>query len=308
VARAGLVGGHERRFDHGNPELSLALPGGARLHAVMDVSDRVAVSIRCHPPVRIALADLMAAGEMDEGLAQLLTAMVRARRNIVVSGGPATGKTTLLRGLASVIPPDERLIVVEDVSELCLPDTDHPDLVALQVREANLEGQGEIGSRQLVRASLRMSPDRVIVGEVRGPEVEQMAKAMSIGIDGSMATVHASSSQQALMRLVAYAMEPGAGYSYPAATALIAGAVHVVVHLERLPDGRRVIASVREVLDDATAADGDRPGGIASNEIYRPGPDGRAVPATPPRCLDLLARNGFDPAWLQQPHTGGHSW
>jgi Flp pilus assembly CpaF family ATPase len=290
---------HERRFDHGSPQLQLSLPGGARLHALMDVTDRPSVSIRRHLTSDISVADLVHAGALSDGLGQLLPAMVRARRNIVISGGPATGKTTLLRALAGAIPPDERILTVEDVYELDLPVADHPDLVAQQVREPNLEGAGGFGMAQLLRASLRMTPDRVIVGEVRGPEVVQMAKAMSIGIDGSMATVHASSSAQALARLVAYAMEPGAGYSHPAATALIGGAVHVVVHLAFGPDGRRVVASVREVLGDPGGGGEGGFGVIATNEIYAPGPAGRAVPATLPRCLDQLEQAGFDPGWIE---------
>jgi Flp pilus assembly CpaF family ATPase len=140
-----------------------------------------------------------------------------------------------------------------------------------------------------------MSPDVVIVGEVRGAEVVWMAKAMSIGIDGSMCTVHASDSAQALLRLVAYAMEPPALYPRGAAVALLASAVHVVIHLDVTRDGTRVVSSVREVA----GSDGEQ---ILSNEIYRPGPDSRAVPATPLRTetLDHLVAVGFDPAVLRQ--------
>jgi Flp pilus assembly CpaF family ATPase len=140
----------------------------------------------------------------------------------------------------------------------------------------------------------------VIVGEVRGSEVVTMAKAMSIGIDGSLATIHASSSRQALLRLVAYAMEPPARYPREAAIALIGQAVHSVVHLDRAAGGVRVVASVREVLGD----DGDQ---IVSNEVLAPGPDGRAVPATRLRddTLDLLAAAGLEPAVLDDPRWWG---
>jgi Flp pilus assembly CpaF family ATPase len=219
--------------------------------------------------------------------------MVAARRNIVISGGPAMGKTTFLRALANTIPPAERLITVEDSYELALDRRSHPNLVAMQAREANLEGVGEFSLDQCVRASLRLSPDRVIVGEVRGAEVVTMAKAMSIGMDGSLATVHASSSRQALLRLVTYAMEPPARYPREAAIALIAQAVHFVVHLDRAPDGTRVVTSVREVIGD----DGDQ---IISNEVYRPAPHGPAAPATRLRdhTLDLLMAAGLDRATL----------
>jgi len=290
------AGAHERRFDRAEPELAMQLPGGARLNALMHVTDRVAVSIRLHPGIHDTLHTLcVEKREMSPGLQDLLTAAVRARRNIVVSGGPAAGKTTLLRALAHAIPSGERVVTIEDAYELNFSRTDHPNMVAMQTREPNLEGAGGYDMARLLRSCLRMTPDRVIVGEVRGPEVVQMAKAMSIGIDGSMATVHASSSRQALSRLVAYAMEPPASYSREAALALIGGAVHLVVHLDIATDGARVISSVREVVD----GDGDQ---IATNEVYRPGPDRRATPATPLRTatLDLLAAAGFDPAALDR--------
>jgi Flp pilus assembly CpaF family ATPase len=289
-AREGV---HERRFSVDNPELSMQLPGGARLHAMQVISDRVVVSIRRHRLLSVTLADLVRLGEMTPAMAEVFRAMVAARRNIVISGGPAAGKTTFLRALANAISPSERLVTVEDSYELALDRDTHPNLVAMQARQANLEGVGEFTLDQCVRASLRLSPDRVIVGEVRGSEVVTMAKAMSIGMDGSLATVHASSSRQALLRLVTYAMEPPARYPREAATALIAGAVHFVVHLDFAAGGTRVVSSIREVAGD----DGDQ---IVSNEVYRPGRDGRAVPATRLRddTLDMLLAAGLNPAVL----------
>jgi len=295
-AEAARRGGHERRFDHGEPELSMQLPGGGRLHALMDVVDRVSVSIRLFPTQRDTLDDLVAdKGEMTIGMARLFAAMVRARLNIVVSGGPAAGKTTLLYALADAIPATERVWTIEDAYELALSRDYHPDLVAAQSREPNIEGAGGYDMNRLLRSSLRMTPDRVIVGEVRGAEVVPMAKAMSIGIDGSMATVHASSSRSALTKLVTFAMEPPALYPRQAAIALIGGAVHIVIHLARATDGTRVVSSVREVVD----ADGEQ---IISNEVYRPGRDRRAVPATQLRgdTLDQLVAAGFDPRLLDQ--------
>jgi Flp pilus assembly CpaF family ATPase len=294
-AQAARRGGHERRFDHGEPELSMQLVNGERLFALQDVTDRVSVSIRLHPLKRVSLHEQVSRGELTPGMAHLFTAMVRARLNIVVSGGPSAGKTTLLRALAHAVPPDERIITIEDVYELALSRQDHPDLVAAQARLANVEGAGGYDMSRLLRASLRMTPDRVIVGEVRGAEVVQMAKAMSIGIDGSMATVHASSSRLALQKLVTFAMEPPALYPRDAAMALVAGAVHIVIHLGQASDGTRVVCSVREVID----ADGEH---IVSNEVYRPGGDRRAVAAIPLRgdTLDQLTTVGFDPALLDQ--------
>jgi pilus assembly protein CpaF len=293
-AAAARRGGQERRFDRAEPELSLQLPNGARLHALMDVTDRVAASIRLFPPQQDTLPDLVGKGELTGGMAALFEALVRARRNIVVSGGPAAGKTTLLGALGSAIPPQRRVILIEDTSELRFDRRDHPDMLAIQTRMPNTEGAGEFDMSRAVRSSLRMSPDVVIVGEVRGAEVVWMAKAMSIGIDGSMCTVHASDSAQALLRLIAYAMEPPALYPRGAAVALLASAVHFVIQLDFTAQGTRVVSSVREVA----GTDGDQ---IISNEVYRPGPDKRAVPATQLRTetLDRLAAVGFDPASLQ---------
>ena len=287
-------GAHERRFSLDHPELSMQL-GRARLHAMRNISDRVVASIRRHRLLDVTLDDLVKRGALTPGMLELFTAMVAARRNIVISGGPAVGKTTFLRALASAIPPAQRLITVEDAYELALDRDAHPNLVAMQAREPNLEGVGEFSLDQCVRASLRLCPDRVILGEVRGSEVVSMAKAMSIGVDGSLATVHASSSRQALMRLVAYAMEPPARYPREAATVLLGQAVHIVVHLERAAgDGTRVVASVREVTGD----DGEQ---IVSNELYRPGPDHRALPATrlSDQSIELLLAAGLDPAALE---------
>jgi Flp pilus assembly CpaF family ATPase len=295
AAASARRGGHERRFDRAEPELSLQLPNGARLHALMDVSDRVCVSLRLFPTAEETLADQVRKGEMTPGMAALFAAMVRARRNIIVSGGPAAGKTTLLGALGSAIPPERRIIVIEDTSELRFDRRTHPDMVRIQTRMANTEGVGEFDMSRALKASLRMSPDLVIVGEVRDSAVVWMAKAMSIGIDGSMSTVHASDSAQTLLRMIAYAMEPPAAYSRDAAVALLASAVHIIIHLHFTRDGTRVVSSVREVV----GTDGAQ---IISNEVYTPGPDNRAVPATQLRTdtLDRLAAVGFDPAVLTQ--------
>ena len=295
AAAAARRGGHERRFDRAEPELSLQLPNGARMHALMDVTDRICASIRLFPPQEETLDELVRRGEMTRAMAALFDAMVKARRNIIVSGGPAAGKTTLLGALGTAIPWQRRVIVIEDTSELRFDRAQHPDMVRIQTRLANTEGVGEFDMSRALRASLRMSPDVVIVGEVRGAEVVWMAKAMSIGIDGSMCTVHSSDSAQTLLRMIAYAMEPPAAYSRDAAVALLASAVHFVIHLDATGDGTRVVSSVREVA----GSDGEQ---IISNEVYAPGRDKRAVPATQLRAdtLDRLAAVGFNPAVLDQ--------
>ncbi|MFD5696492.1 CpaF family protein [Streptomyces lasiicapitis] len=296
AARSGV---EERRFDRGSPGVSFQLPGGERAFAVMAVTARPSLSIRRHRYQSVSLGKLRRLGAIDRDLEAFLGAMVRARKNVLVTGGTTIGKTTLLRALAAEIPPWERLITVEDVFELGL-DTDavaHPDVVAMQAREANIEGQGIVSQAELVRWALRMSPDRVIVGEVRGPEVIPMCNAMSQGNDGSMATLHASTSRGAFTRLAAYAVQGPERLPLEATTLLVASALDFVVHLERPrgEPGKRVVSSVREVVD----ADGQQ---IVSNEVFRPGPDLRAEPGVPVRAetLDDLVAAGLDADGLQR--------
>lgn len=291
---AARTGVEERRFDRGSPAVNLHLPDGSRLFAVMALTadGRPSVSIRRHRYRSIDLPRLRELGMVDSHLADLLGALVRARKNLLVTGGTAIGKTTMLRGIASAIDPSERLVTIEDAFELGL-DHDpllHPDVVALQAREANIEGEGAVSQAELVRWALRMSPDRVLVGEIRGPEVVPMCNAMSQGNDGSMATLHASSSRVAFTRLAAYAAQGPERLPLDATNLLVASAVHFVIHLAYATDGARVVSSVREVID----AD-DRQ--IISNEVYQPGPDRRAVPAAPLRTetADELIAAGLDP-------------
>lgn len=300
AARSGV---EERRFDRGSPGVNFQLPGGERVFAVMAVTVRPSVSIRRHRYKTVSLAELRRLGTINRDLESFLAAMVRARKNVLVTGGTTIGKTTMLRALAAEIPSWERLVTVEDVFELGL-DTDtaaHPDVVSMQAREANIEGQGAITQAELVRWALRMSPDRVIVGEVRGPEVIPMCNAMSQGNDGSMGTLHASSSRGAFTRLAAYAVQGPERLPLDATNLLVASAIDFVVHLDRPrgEPGKRVVSSVREVID----ADGPQ---IVSNEVFRPGPDLRALPGVPLRTetLDDLVAAGFDPERLQHPDLG----
>ncbi|WP_418153406.1 CpaF family protein [Actinoalloteichus caeruleus] len=301
------TGAEERRFDRGAPAVNLQLPGGQRLFAVLGVTSGgvTSLSIRRHRHQHVALADLRAQGTLDAGLEEFLRAVVRAKKNILITGGTGIGKTTLLRGLAAEIPPRERLVTIEDAFELGL-DTDprHPDVTALQAREANVEGEGAVSQAELVRWGLRMSPDRVIVGEIRGPEVIPMCNAMSQGNDGSMATLHASSSKGAFTRLASYAAQGVERLPLEATNLLVASAVHLVVHLGRTTDrATRVISSVREVV----GADGPQ---VLSNEIYRPGPDRRAIAvpgAMTNDTLDDLVAAGFSPHLLTPADTSGWS-
>ncbi|MFD8494980.1 CpaF family protein [Amycolatopsis sp. NPDC059657] len=299
---AARASSQERRFDQGSPILNLQLPGGERLFAVMGVTDGgvTALSIRRHGYLTATLAELRARGTLDPGLEQFLRALVKARKNILITGGTGAGKTTLLRALAAEMDPMERIVTIEDAFELGLqfdPDI-HADVTAFQAREANIEGAGVISQAELVRCGLRLSPDRVIVGEIRGPEVIPMCNAMSQGNDGSMATLHASSSKIAFTRLASYAAQGIERLPLEATNLLVASAVHFVVHLARGTDRTtRVVSSIREVVD----ADGAQ---VVSNEVYRPGTDRRARPVAGTLrgdTLDDLVNVGFDPGILEQP-------
>jgi len=299
---AARASSQERRFDHGSPAVNLQLPGGERLFAVMGLTaDGVtSLSIRRHGYLTATLPQLRERGTIDAGLREFLRALVRARKNILITGGAAAGKTTMLRALASEMDPMERIITIEDAFELGL-DRDpniHADVTALQAREPNVEGEGAVSQAELVRWGLRMSADRVIVGEIRGPEVIPMCNAMSQGNDGSMATLHASSSRIAFTRLASYAAQGAERLSLETTALLVASAVHFVVHLGRGSDRTtRVVSSVREIVD----ADGPQ---VVSNEVYRPGLDGRALPvagALRTDTLDELAAAGLDPVVLDQP-------
>lgn len=300
LARDGLS---ERRFDAGWPRLSLQLPNGDRLFAAMAVCPRPILCIRRHDFENLATLDQQqAAGMIDLALREFEAAAVRARKNIVVCGATGAGKTTHVRGLANEIPPYERIVTVEDSFELNLHRfaDRHPQVVPFQEREPNVEGEGAISMAELVRWALRTSPDRVIVGEARGAEVIPMLLAMTMGTDGSMCTIHASSSRGAFAKLATYAAMAPERLNLEATNLLIAGAVHFVVHIaQRVTPGHkteRFVSSVREV----TGAEGPL---VVSNEVWRPGSDGRAVPgaALGPETLEELVAAGFDPSLLDQP-------
>ncbi|MEV6820978.1 CpaF family protein [Nocardiopsis dassonvillei] len=293
----------ERRFDPAAPILDMALADGSRLNAILDVSHQPAVSIRRHRYHTTGLGQLRRLDTLDQMLVDLLRAAVRSRRNIVITGGTGAGKTTLLRALATEIPHQERVVTIEDVPELALErdETAHPDAVALHARPPNTEGRGEVTVADLVRAALRMSPDRVIVGETRGSETVPLLTAMSQGNDGSLTTLHAASSAGAFTKLGAYAALSDR-LPLEATSLLVAAAVHLVVHLSATPTGGRRVTSVREVV----GADGTQ---VVSNEIYRH-EHGQRAPAAPPSpdTARALHSEGFDVARLMAaPNTvNGH--
>lgn len=289
------IGRSERRWDHAHPELSLQLPGGDRLHALMAVSGRPTITIRRHDFEICRMEQLVAGGVLDRLLAEFLSASVRAQANIIVAGGTGTGKTTTLRCLINEIDPGERLITIEDALEIGLERFSdlHPDHVTLESREANTEGAGEFGLPALVRAALRMDPDRVIVGEVRGAEVLPMLLAMSQGNDGSMCSVHADSSRGVFNRLAMYGAMTRERLAPDVMSLLVANAIDLVVHLGWV-QGRRRITSVRELTGSVEH------GMVVSNELWRPDESGVGAPAAPPSSAlaARLAQKGFDVASL----------
>ena len=291
------LGRSERRWDNAHPELNLQLPNGDRLHALMSVSGRPTITVRRHDFDINRLDQLVAAGVCDDLLASFLSAAVRVRANLIVAGGTGTGKTTTLRCLINEIPADERLITIEDSLEIGLERFDHlhPDHETLEARDANTEGVGAFTLADLVRSALRMDPQRVIVGEVRGAEVLPMLLAMSQGNDGSMCSIHADSSKGVFGRLAMYAAMAPERLVPEVTNLLVANAVDLIIHLGWV-DGRRTITSVRELTGTVEA------GQVVSNELWRPGPDGAGLPAAPPtpEFAERLGHHGFAAADLAQ--------
>src|SRR5580704_4770961 len=293
---AAYSGLSSRPFDTANPQLDLRLPDGSRLSAVMDVTLRPAISIRRARLGKVFLADLVANGTLLPELGGFLTAAVAARKNIMIAGATNAGKTTLLRALANQIPSIERLVTVERALELGLdqfPEL-HPNVVAMEERLPNSEGQGAISMAELVRRSLRMNPSRVIVGEVLGDEIVTMLNAMTQGNDGSLSTIHANSSMEVFNRIATYAIQASERLPIEATHMLIAGAIDFVVFIEKRNEFarggrlRRFVNSIREV----TGVDGR----VQSSEIFTAGPDGRAVQHAPLSCSEELLMHGYAPA------------
>jgi Flp pilus assembly CpaF family ATPase len=293
----------ERRFDAATAECNLCLDDGSRLFAVMDISQQPSLVIRKHQFHLSSLEELTRSGLMTSNVRNFLRAAVLAKRNIIVAGGTGSGKTTLLRALMNEIPYHERIITIEDAFELGLTRFAqlHPDHDALQSRAANIEGHGAIPLADLTRMALRMDPDRVVVGEVRGAEAFPMLMAMSQGNNGSMCTLHADSTRSAFSKLAAYVSMANTGLPIDVVNLLLANALHLVVHIE-LVNGQRRISSIREVVD----SDGPR---IVSNELFVANGSGLAEAAFPMTSdlRELLATHGYDDSVNAQLQSAG-SW
>jgi pilus assembly protein CpaF len=240
VARMG------RRVDESSPMVDARLADGSRVNAIIPpcAIDGACMSIRKFSKDPLQVSDLVEKRSLTPEIAELLRGIVRARLNVLISGGTGCGKTTILNILSGFIPTTERIVTIEDAAELQLRQ-DH--VVRLETRPANIEGKGEIGQRDLVKNALRMRPDRIVVGEVRGAETLDMLQAMNTGHDGSLTTVHANSARDALTRIET--MVAMAGFDLPskALRYYISSALDVIVQLSRLSDGSRKVVSVQEV-------------------------------------------------------------
>jgi pilus assembly protein CpaF len=235
-----------RRVDESSPMVDARLADGSRVNAIIPplALDGSCVSIRKFSKDPLQASDLVEKRSLTPEIAELLRGIVRARLNVLISGGTGTGKTTILNILSGFIPATERIVTIEDAAELQLRQ-DH--VVRLETRPANIEGKGEYSQRELVRNALRMRPDRIVVGEVRGAETVDMLQAMNTGHDGSLTTVHANSSRDALTRIET--MVAMAGFNLPskALRHYISSALNVIVQLSRLSDGSRKVVSVQEI-------------------------------------------------------------
>jgi Flp pilus assembly CpaF family ATPase len=290
-----------RDFSAASPLVSVALAGGARMTATMAVTPRPSVSLRRHGQLDVNLARLVQLGTIDPTLASFLAAAVRGRCNIIVTGGVNAGKTTLLRGLASEIPPGERIATLETEYELFLHGmAQHPDVIAFEAREPNSEGVGGISLHDLIAHALRHNPQRIMVGEVRRSEIMPMLEAMNSGQEGSMCTLHANSPGEAFDRILILGLRGGLSLAERAIHILVGMAVDLVVHVRKRHDGKRTLRYVSEILEVMPPGDTERP---TVNRLFLPeGPDGRAVAAhTPsPRLFAKLAAAGFDPGLLDR--------
>ena len=235
-----------RRIDESSPMVDARLPDGSRVNAVippLSLSGPV-VTIRKFSKKRLDFGDLMRLGTLSTETAEFLQRCVLAQLNVLISGGTGSGKTTLLNALSTAIPDSDRIITIEDAAELRL---NQRHVLRLEARPKNIEGEGEIAIRELVRNSLRMRPDRIIVGEVRGAEALDMLQAMNTGHDGSLCTVHANTPRDALARIETMVLMAGFDLPVRAIRQQVASALDLVVHLERLEDGSRRVTAVTEV-------------------------------------------------------------
>jgi pilus assembly protein CpaF len=241
-----IVSAVGRRIDESSPMVDARLKDGSRVNVIIPplAIDGPSMSIRRFAVELFSMPDLVQLGTVSEPAARVLEAVVKARLNVLVSGGTGAGKTTMLNILSSFIPDNERIVTVEDSAELQLQQ---PHVVRLETRPANIEGRGEVTARDLVKNSLRMRPERIVVGEVRGAESLDMLQAMNTGHDGSLTTIHANAPRDALSRIETMVAMTGIAFPLKSLRAQIASAINVVVQVERQEDGRRRLVSLQEI-------------------------------------------------------------
>jgi pilus assembly protein CpaF len=236
-----------RRVDEASPMVDARLPDGSRINAVIPplALDGPALSIRRFGKRRYLVDDLVAKDSITPDMVEFLRAIIRARLNVLVCGGTGSGKTTMLNCISAFIPVDERVVTIEDSAELVLQQ---PHVVRLETRPPNVEGKGEVTARELVRNTLRMRPDRIIVGEVRGSEVFDMLQAMSTGHDGSLCTIHANTPRDSMGRLEMMMLLGGWSIPQRAMRQQISSALNVIVHVSRMSDGTRKVMKISELV------------------------------------------------------------
>lgn len=267
---ARIVAAQGRHLEEAMPYVDTRLADGSRLHAMLPPLSPTGVVIAIRRPrtVPFRMSQLEECGTLSPAMGRFLEAAIRAGLNILVSGGAAAGKTTLLNVLSQSIPPSERVVTIEETAELRF---EHPHVVVLETRMANIEGRGEVTLRTLVRNALRMRADRIIVGEVRSAEVFDMLQAMNLGHNGSLTTVHANGCEDALRRIETLVVMGGAELPARAIRELIGSAFHVIVHMVRQPDGMRRVAEICEVVGRGDA--------VAVEPLFGLGADGRHRPS-----------------------------
>lgn len=284
-----------RRIDESTPMVDARLPDGSRVNAIIPplAVDGPMLTIRKFARDPLQIDDLIRLGTLTPHSSEFLSAAVRGGLNMLISGGTGSGKTTLLNVLSSFVPSDERIVTIEDAVELQLRQR---HVVRLEARPANIEGRGEVSIRDLVRNSLRMRPDRIIVGEVRGAEALDMLQAMNTGHDGSLSTVHANSPRDALSRIETMVLMAGVALPARAIREQVSSALHLIVQLHRMRDGSRRVVQISEVM----GMEGEI---ITMQDIYRsdhlaPGAAGHPTDALPtgirPSFSEALAHAGVE--------------
>jgi pilus assembly protein CpaF len=290
-----IVSRMDRRIDESSPMVDARLPDGSRVNAIIPplAIDGPVLSIRRFGQAPLSMQNLIEKGSLTPPMAGLLRAMVRARLNILISGGTGSGKTTLLNCLTAYVPDAERIVTIEDSAELKLQQ---PHVVRLETRPPNIEGRGEVTQRDLVRNALRMRPDRIIVGEVRGPEALDMLQAMNTGHDGSISTIHANSARDSFSRLEVMMQMAGLALGTRAMRQQISQAIDVVVQTARLADGSRKVVAISEV----TGMEGET---ITLQELFiyeRGGVDAEG------RIMGSHVSTGIRPRFVDRLKASGH--